>query len=527
MANVAAVHDEDIVEEVGSAPVSVAKRKTIAFVYMNSEANIGRGAGYVAAAVREAGHEVHFYDTLYTPVEAVADDVVREGVDVLMISSMTMIFTEALKLIRLVKSRVEIPVLLGGIHPTLEKEKILRDHPEIDFVCVGEGETMVLDFLDRFQSGDYASISNLLYRVGDKIHGNQLAPATDLATLAPFPWDWFPRDAVVLPETRFCYVTASRGCPYSCTYCCNVVYLKAYKKSYLRTRPVDDVIEELKYLKKNHDPWLFYFADEMLLFDLDYVRELFTRFRKEIGGRFGLQGRVEYLDDETVAYLAKCGCRYVAMGAECGDEEFCKTVLRRKISNQMLEDAVKRLKSHGIFVTTFNMIGYPVENDDFLTLQTIRFSARLKPDYTQISVFYPFPGTVLGKKAVDEGWVDQDRMETITDYYSQSVLKDKEYVTELRDELAGLFNPKPFPDLKMFERRERYRAYRTAWLRARAALRGSGARQVRAALRKAWLRVRRGVSALALLARRVPILRTVGRAVLRSPGVGGVLARML
>lgn len=422
--------------------------KKVAFVYMNNEANVGRGAGYVAGSIRHGGHAMTFFDTLYTPVEQVADEINESDFDVLMISSMTMIFPQAVKLCRLVKESSDLPILVGGIHPTLEKEKILDLYPEIDFICIGEGETMVLDFLDKFEDGAYADIPNLIYRDGNKIRSNPIAPATDLATLAPFPWDCFKEEEIVQPSMGFAYVTASRGCPYSCTYCCNVIYLKTYKKSYLRTRPVDDVIEELLFLKEKYDPWLYYFADEMILFDLNYVRELFTEFKKRVGGRFGLQGRVEYLDDETVEFLAHAGCRYVAMGAESGDEEFCQNVLKRKISNAQLDAAVKRCQRYGIFVTTFNMIGYPVENDDFLTLQTIRLNMRMKPNYVQLSVFYPFPGTVLAEKAIKEDLVDYERIETITDYFSESVIKGKGYVTELREELSELFNPAPFPNVQ-------------------------------------------------------------------------------
>lgn len=429
--------------------------KKIAFVYMNDEANVGRGAGYIAGLIRQVGHDMVFYNTMYTSPEQIAEDVVDNETDVLMISTMTLNFPEAVRLIQLVKFRKYIPVLLGGIHAIIEKEKILQNHPEVDFVCVGEGEVMVLEFLEHFQGEQLDQVPNLLYRANGQIVTTAFAPAADLSALPEFPWDLFRDDNIVQPDVGFTYVTASRGCPYSCTYCCNPVYLKTYKKSYLRTRPVDSVIAELKFIRDRYKPSLLYFGDEMLLFDLDYVRELFARFKEEVGGAFGLQGRVEFLDDDTVKFLADCGCRYVGLGAECGDEEFTKKVLRRKISNDVLEVAVKRLQKYNIFVSTFNMIGYPVENDDYLTLQTIRLIERLRPDYTQISIFYPFPGTVLADKAFNEGFVDMERIQTITDYFSESVLKNREYLTELRQTLHKLFNPKPFPNAQEWIERDR------------------------------------------------------------------------
>jgi methionine synthase I (cobalamin-dependent) len=101
----------------------------VAFVYMNDEENIGRGAGYVAGAIRATGHQLIYYDTFYISIEKTAQNVLKNNADVLMISTMTLNFKEALNLITLVKQGKDIPVLIGGIHIMIEKQKILEDHP--------------------------------------------------------------------------------------------------------------------------------------------------------------------------------------------------------------------------------------------------------------------------------------------------------------------------------------------------------------------------------------------------------------
>lgn len=75
----------------------------VAFIYMNNHGNVGRGAGYVAASVIRAGYKLSFFDTLYTPVEIAAQIIIRGKFDILMISNMTMMFPEALRLINIVK----------------------------------------------------------------------------------------------------------------------------------------------------------------------------------------------------------------------------------------------------------------------------------------------------------------------------------------------------------------------------------------------------------------------------------------
>ena len=410
----------------------------IAFVYMNSEQNIGRGAGYVAAAIREDGHDLTFYDSFYGTLDKISTEILSEQYDILMISSMTILFDDALKLISIIKNTKNIPVLAGGIHVTILKDKILRDYPEIDYCCVGEGESMVIDFLRNFKTGSFSKVPNLIYREGSEVISNPVQDPEDLSRLPAFPWDLFRKEQIVTGD-GFLHVNCTRGCPFNCTYCCNPIYLKLYKGKYLRMRPVDDVIGELRYLKKKHNPGLFYFADEMMLFNTNYVKELFGRFKKEIRSNFGLMARVEYLKEDTIKYLSDCGCKYVAIGVECGDEEFSKKVLNRNISNSDIEKCIELLRKHKIFVTTYNMIGYPVEYDDTLTLKTVAFNNKIKPDFTQISIFYPFPGTSLYDKCIKEDLIDNEKVKSLKRYYGSSVLKGRDHISAIWDILVKYY----------------------------------------------------------------------------------------
>lgn len=410
-----------------------------AFVYMNNELNVGRGAGYVAASVARAGHSVEFFDTFFISVDALAAQIVRDGYDVLMVSAMTMIFPEALKLVSLVKEERDIPVLVGGIHPTIIGPELLDMHREIDYLCLGEGESMAVEFLDRLGSESLYDVLNLAYRRNGRAVSNPRREAEDLSKLPPFPWQYFRKESVV-QEQGFLYVTATRGCPYNCTYCSNGIYLKEYGKSYLRYRPVESVIEELKYLHKTYSPRLFYFGDEMILMDRKYALELFGAIKRELNLPYGCMARVEHIDQEIVKVFHDTGCQYIGMGVECGDEEFRKNFLNRRMSNKQIEAAFATVRRAGIFVTSFNMIGYPFENDKELTEETIKLNKRLNPDYAQFSIFYPIPGTVLCKRCADLDLIDPDKISNAQDYFTESVLKGFSLRDKLK-EINSIFNP--------------------------------------------------------------------------------------
>lgn len=415
----------------------------VAFVYMNNERNVGRGAGCVAASVVRAGHEQRFFDTFYTPVEDVADHVIQSGYDILMISTMSMIFPEALRLIKRIRERKSIPVLVGGIHPTIMGEKLLEEHEEIDYLAIGEGETMVVEFLEAFKAKDFANISNLVYRKGKEIIKNPVRPAEDLSTLPFFPWWYFPEESIVQEGQGFLYVDATRGCPYACTYCCNEIYLKLYGKQYIRFRPEEQVIEELSYLKTLYSPKLFYFGDEMILSNAEYAKSLFRRIKEETGVPYGCMARVEHINQEIVDMMKETGCKYLAMGLECGDEQFRRTHLKRFMTNEKIIEAFTLVKKAGIFVTSFNMIGYPFDNDDELTQKTKEINDLIKPNYVQVSIFYPLPGTQLYQYCMENNRVDLEKYSNTTDYFSESVLKNVS-AADRKDKLNRHFNPKGF-----------------------------------------------------------------------------------
>lgn len=410
----------------------------VAFVQL-STGGIMRGPGFVAAAVTRAGYDLKFFDSYDTPVASIAKCILSLNVDILLISSMTMDFHLALDLIRRVKSKKRITVLLGGVHATIVGRAVLEEYSEIDYTCIGEGESMVVDFLDHFGQPSLCQVQNLVYRREGRVIANPVRPPEDLEKLPAFPWHYYSSDRVI-PSDGFLYVTATRGCPYRCTYCSNTRYLEHYGKSYLRTRPIEHAMDELRYLSQTYQPRMFYFADEMVLSNREYAQELFWTIKNELNIPYGFMARVEYITPELVKLASETGCQYIGMGVECGNEEFRKKVLNRRMSNQQIVEAFHLLKEANIFVTSFNMIGYPVENDDFLTEETISLNQKLKPSCVQITIFYPFPGSSMYEKCISANLIDPAKASKATNYYDESILRGVS-LKQRRAEIDAMFNP--------------------------------------------------------------------------------------
>jgi radical SAM superfamily enzyme YgiQ (UPF0313 family) len=153
--------------------------------------------------------------------------------------------------------------------------------------------------------------------------------------------------------------------------------------------------------------------------------------------------RVEHITPEIARILKETGCQYVGMGIECGDKKFRREHLNRFMSNRKIMEAFQLLKAAGIFTTSYNMIGYPFENDADLTRETVRLNQAVKPDYAQVTIFHPFPGTKLYDHCLEKDLIDAGRMATRERYYGESVLKGYKLQQE-RINIEKFLNPQGF-----------------------------------------------------------------------------------
>lgn len=399
----------------------------VAVVYPNEDRMVNRGVGFIAAVAAEDGHVVRLYDTAYLSTEDVATQVAAEMTDVVLMTSTSPMYATAKDAARKIKERTNVPIVLGGIHATVMGGQVLDDCSDVDYLCVGEGEEFTRELLGQMPGGDVTAIRNLVYRGNDgRPVANSVRPATDLASLPPFDYRYFRQESIVRsgPKPGFTYVFATRGCPYRCTYCCNGSYLDLYGKSYLRKHPVERIIAELRLLRDQHGAKFFYFGDEMIMFDREYVTELFCRVREEIGLPFGCMLRVETVDDGAVDLFRRTGCCYVSVGVECADEMFRREWLNRRMTNEQIYSAFRLLRTvPNMFIYAFFMHGFPVDYDDRLTAETAEMRNRLAPDLIQDTVFYPLPGTKLHEYCVTHDLIDSQKAATVKNYLRESILK--------------------------------------------------------------------------------------------------------
>jgi len=152
---------------------------------------------------------------------------------------------------------------------------------------------------------------------------------------------------------------ASRGCPHPCTYCqLNI------KRTLYRTRPIKDVIRDLKNTKGL--PWfkrkMAMILDNNLGGDLKNAKALLKEIANLKFWGIGTQFSIECLrDNEFVELLAKARCRMAFIGMESLNTESLNSIEKKQNKVNEYKEMIDKLHRKGIL--TFTGLMFALEED--------------------------------------------------------------------------------------------------------------------------------------------------------------------
>jgi anaerobic magnesium-protoporphyrin IX monomethyl ester cyclase len=185
----------------------------------------------------------------------------------------------------------------------------------VDIVVRGESE----EVLTRIAlTQDRASVPSIAFLKGDEIVVTGPPAATRFTDLPAIRWPdaWIARHnhhhhrygtESIGPGAE---VEASRGCPYSCSFCAKLDYRDKYRK-----RDVNIVLEEIDALQRQGVRYI-YFIDEIFLPQKPLLEALVGR-----GLAFGVQTRIDLWKPDMLDLLGEAGCVSIEAGVESLTEE--------------------------------------------------------------------------------------------------------------------------------------------------------------------------------------------------------------
>lgn len=375
----------------------------------------------LSAIARQRGHQCQLIID-GDPERAAAKALARRP-DLVAFSVITGSHWYAVRAAAAVKRRSSTPVVVGGPHATLCPD-LARD-PAVDMLCRGEGETTFAALLDRLGGGgSLADVPGLCYRDGDGgPRYNAPAPAVDLDALPFLDRELYCRYRVFGRETTRVFY-ASRGCRHDCAYCCApALRLAGGGGPRARLRSPALVCREINETRRRWRTRVVFFEDDTFAQDRDWAGELLGRYRVEVGLPFMCMLRASDLDEDLAAALGKSQCVGAVFGVETADQALRQGPLRRDESDEDLLRAARLLRRHRVRSSTFNMLGLPGEGLDGAR-RTVAFNRRLDVDFPWATLYRPFPGTPLERRAVAMGLLgpDDSRRSAEGNLYTSSLL---------------------------------------------------------------------------------------------------------
>jgi len=384
---------------------------------------------YLSSALKEAGHTVRllflpdldgsmgflqhsFFESFLTE-GFILKSIKKIDPDLIAFSCPLNLYPFVKRTARLIKENFSIPIIAGGGHPTLAPEHILRNQ-DIDFVCVGEGEGCLVELSGRIQSRqqDYSGIKNLGFRQDGRIVVNPVRPLNANLDSLPFPdRDLFYRHGCFAGTI---YFVAGRGCPFSCTYCCQHAFRDIYRNKgpYVRFRSVENVIKELQHCISKYSVERIHSEDDLFCNNEKWLSDFCDEYKEKIKVPLYCHYRPGTLSGNMIKKLKSAGCRVMYLGIDSGSREVRQQLLNRKVEDREMYEQASLIKKAGLELACPSMYGMPGERADQM-LQTFEMLKKVNADYVYATIYYPFYGTKLYDYSIKKGYLPVAKAERI------------------------------------------------------------------------------------------------------------------
>ncbi len=369
------------------------KTDIVGYSYQN---DLPIGLLYVAAPLKSSGMNVSLFDMRIQRIEEIPfRDYLLVGITMLTGS----MISQGLRVAKLIKNyNKQIPIVLGGVHPTLLAEQTLENEL-VDFVVMGEGEKTAQELaLSLLEKGDLSTIKGLVYKDNGHVVINpprEFLIMDDLDYKLPF--EILHQD---ISKDTMMPVHTSRGCPWRCSFCYNVV---VHNRNY-RKKSSEKVIEEIEYLIAKYGVRKFDFCMEDEFFiDANRVRRILEDVKRKnlklSWSAFCRWDTLTRLDDDVLDLIRETGCNDLSFGAESGSTRLLDEIILKDIKKEEIIRGTERLKKARINHLVSFICCFPTETmsdiEDTLDLiEKITFNNH----YIIINAIFllaPIPGTHL------------------------------------------------------------------------------------------------------------------------------------
>jgi anaerobic magnesium-protoporphyrin IX monomethyl ester cyclase len=387
------------------------------------------GLSLISSVLKNKNFEVEIYDlNLHRDIKQFLKFLnINNKWEIIGLSGIVTTYELQLQLAQQIREAIPEALIVSGGGLASTVPELLLKNSEIEVSCIGEGEAIILELVKAWwQSRDISQIKGIYWKnryTHEIIKNETRTPICDLDSI-PFP-DWeganfhkyliqyssfYNKGIMARNLKRRGDLTTTRGCPYKCSFCANV-----FDRQSIRSRSIENVIEEIKILEKRYNIDSIDFLDELFCYSRNRVIQFCEKVLKEgLNIHWGTASRVDHVDKELLQLMKKAGCIFLLFGFETGSQKILDC-MKKGISFQQSWQTFQLTEESGIDAMGNLIIGHPGENHqtiiesrDFqrdrynflkdiysnrLTLPEVRLD--LYRRFKTVSFVVPFPGTYL------------------------------------------------------------------------------------------------------------------------------------
>ena len=441
----------------------------------------------LAAVLRKAGFSVRILDlNIFRPWEIPADQ--RSGyLQTLLVEEVSnhdpslvgigCLFSGQFNSVMALSAQIKelspgVPVVIGGMHPTIYPQEILANCPEIDYVVIGEGERQLVALAEQIINGAPfpEELDGIAWREkGSVMHRPKKSfienldelpmPAYDLLDFSRYDHDtskW--HNPKKLPFTRTVPVISSRSCPCKCSFCSMLLVMGPKIRFHSPIR----IADELELLNREYGQTHFSFMDDNINLNRNHILAICDEIRRrklEIQFETPNGLSVAPLDREVMDSMVAAGWVRGAIAIESGSDYIRNEVMGKRLAREKIYEVARLARSYKqLYLKAYFIIGMPEETRETIQ-ETYDMVEELGLAETYVTNLLPFPGTrVFAQAMQDKLLVDeiniQDLWRTTGFHYTDN---KRFYLKPYKMDLDDLAHWRDKFDCLLFDMKERWK----------------------------------------------------------------------
>jgi len=330
------------------------------------------------------------------------------------LSTMTRQIPNALEISNFIKDiDPSIPIIWGGVHSILFPEQTCV-HESIDIAVTNEGEQTMLELVKHLEGKLPLKEVDGICCYQKRIIKTKPREFINMNDLERIEWEMLEKKMLNKFKDIEIPIQTSRGCPYSCTYCINVIT----NNRMMRFRNIEKVLQDVRDVLP-YGAERIRFRDEYFFLNLKRVEKIvdgMMEFNVEWFGNIRCDDFAR-MDMKLLEKMKKSGCTRLGTGVESGSQRILD-FLKKEITVNDAINAAKICKKIGITPIFSFMMGLPTETNEEMK-QTIALMHKLKhiypeADFTGPQIFRPYPGGRLYELSKKMGFKEPKRLKDWT-----------------------------------------------------------------------------------------------------------------